>query len=85
MNTALLLADYLGGHDAGLPVAEDPDLNVRFLLGGQVAGAVPAHQPLAPFHASNASTGVSADRPSADLRPRVIYTEVPQAAAGVGH
>ena len=63
----------VGSHDAGLPVAEDPDLNVRFLPGGQLPVLCPAHQPLAPFHVSNASTGVGADKPSADLRPRVIY------------
>ena len=63
----------VGGHNAGLPVAENPDLDVRFLLGGQLPVLCPAHQPLAPFHANHASTGVGADKPSADLRPRVIY------------
>ena len=41
------------GHDAGRPVAEDPDLDVRFLLGGQLPVLCP---PISPLHRSTPAT-----------------------------
>ena len=43
----------VGSHDAGLPVAEDPDLDVRFLLGGQLPVLCP---PISHLHRSTPTT-----------------------------
>ena len=43
----------VGSHDAGLPVAEDPDLDVRFLLGGQLPVLCP---PIIHLHRSTPAT-----------------------------
>ena len=43
----------VGSHDAGLPVAEDPDLDVRFLLGRQLPVLCP---PISHLHRSTPAT-----------------------------
>jgi glycosyltransferase involved in cell wall biosynthesis len=65
--------DQVGGYDAELPMAEDLDLYVRFLLAGQLPALCPHISHLHRFHASNVSIGVDADKHNADLR--VIYAK----------
>ena len=65
------LLDEVGGYDAGLAMAEDLDLYVRFLLAGHLPVVCPHISHLHRFHASNTSQGVDAAKHNADLR--VIY------------
>ena len=63
--------DQVGGYDAALPMAEDLDLYVRFLLAGQLPVLCAHISHLHRFHAHNVSIGVDAQKHNADLR--VIY------------
>jgi len=63
--------EQVGGYDGALPMAEDLDLYVRFLLAGQLPVLCPHISHLHRFHAHNASIGVDAAQHNADLR--VIY------------
>ena len=65
------LVDQVGGYDGELPMAEDVDLYVRFLLAGQLPVLCPHISHLHRFHTRNASIGVDAAKHNADLR--VIY------------
>ncbi|SMB99748.1 glycosyl transferase family 2 [Hymenobacter roseosalivarius DSM 11622] len=77
------LFDKVGGYDAGLPMAEDLDLYVRFLLAGHLPVVSPHINHLHRFHTSNVSIGVDGDKHAEDLR--AIYAKyAPQLqAAGV--
>ncbi|ALW86809.1 hypothetical protein AUC43_18005 [Hymenobacter sedentarius] len=66
-----LFIDEVGGYDAELPMAEDLDLYVRFLLAGQLPVLCPHISHLHRFHSRNVSIGVDAAKHNADLR--VIY------------
>jgi GT2 family glycosyltransferase len=65
------LFDEVGGYDGELPMAEDLDLYVRFLLAGHLPVLCPHISHLHRFHKSNVSIGVDAARHNADLK--VIY------------
>jgi glycosyltransferase involved in cell wall biosynthesis len=65
------LFDKVGGYDAGLKMAEDLDLYVRFLLAREMPLVCSHISHLHRFHARNVSIGVDADKHQADLR--VIY------------
>ena len=60
--------DEVGGYDSELPMAEDLDLYVRFLLAGQLPVLCPHISHLHRFHARNVSIGVDAGKHNADLR-----------------
>ena len=74
--------DQVGGYDAGLPMAEDLDLYVRFLLAGQLPVLCPHISHLHRFHAHNVSIGVDAAKHNADLR--VIYQKYAQQLQALG-
>jgi len=65
------LLDEVGGYDPELPMAEDLDLYVRFLLAGHLPVVCPHISHLHRFHSKNTSQGVDAAKHNADLR--VIY------------
>lgn len=65
--------DEVGGYDDVLPMAEDLDLYVRFLLAGQLPVLCPHISHLHRFHTRNVSIGVDADKHNADLR--AIYAK----------
>ncbi|MCB2410892.1 glycosyltransferase family 2 protein [Hymenobacter lucidus] len=65
------LFDKVGGYDEELPMAEDLDLYVRFLLAGHLPVISPHISHLHRFHSSNISIGVDAGEHGEDLR--VIY------------
>jgi glycosyltransferase involved in cell wall biosynthesis len=77
------LFDKVGGYDEDLPMAEDLDLYVRFLLAGHLPVISPHINHLHRFHASNVSIGVDGEKHGQDLR--AIYAKyAPQLrAAGV--
>ena len=70
---AKALLDVVGGYDVELPMAEDLDLYVRFLLAGHLPVVCPHISHLHRFHQHNTSQGVDADRHHADLQ--VIYNK----------
>jgi glycosyltransferase involved in cell wall biosynthesis len=74
--------DEVGGYDGELPMAEDLDLYVRFLLAGQLPVLCPHISHLHRFHASNVSIGVDADKHNADLQ--VIYAKYDAQLAALG-
>ncbi|WP_460503631.1 glycosyltransferase family protein, partial [Hymenobacter agri] len=65
--------DEVGGYDDVLPMAEDLDLYVRFLLAGQLPVVCPHISHLHRFHARNVSIGVDAAKHNADLQ--AIYAK----------
>jgi glycosyltransferase involved in cell wall biosynthesis len=67
------LFDKVGGYDAELPMAEDLDLYVRFLLEGHLPVVSPHINHLHRFHTSNVSIGVDGDKHGEDLR--IIYAK----------
>ncbi|MBC6989716.1 glycosyltransferase family 2 protein [Hymenobacter sp. BT491] len=62
------LFEEVGGYDETLPMAEDLDLYVRFLLAGHQPVISPHISHLHRFHTSNISVGVDADKHGNDLR-----------------
>ncbi|MBC6608972.1 glycosyltransferase [Hymenobacter sp. BT188] len=67
------LFDQVGGYDAELPMAEDLDLYVRFLLAGHLPVVSPHINHLHRFHTSNVSIGVDGEKHGEDLR--AIYAK----------
>ncbi len=67
------LFDEVGGYDEQLPMAEDLDLYVRFLLAGHLPVVSPHISHLHRFHPRNVSSGVDADKHAQDLR--AIYAK----------
>ncbi|GAA3994312.1 hypothetical protein GCM10022408_00790 [Hymenobacter fastidiosus] len=65
------LFDEVGGYDEQLPMAEDLDLYVRFLLAGHLPVVSPHISHLHRFHSSNVSIGVDANKHNEDLG--IIY------------
>lgn len=65
------LFDQVGGYDEQLPMAEDLELYVRFLLAGHLPVIAPHISHLHRFHTSNFSVGVDAEKHGNDLR--MIY------------
>ncbi|KAA9327468.1 glycosyltransferase [Hymenobacter busanensis] len=65
------LFDEVSGYDEQLPMAEDLDLYVRFLLAGHLPVVCPHLSHLHRFHNANVSIGVDAAKHGADLQ--VIY------------
>ncbi|MEJ7660597.1 MAG: hypothetical protein WKG07_13765 [Hymenobacter sp.] len=76
------LLDEVGGYDAGLAMAEDLDLYVRFLLAGHLPVVCAHYSHLHRFHAANTSQNVDAARHNADLR--VIYDKYASQARRAG-
>lgn len=76
------LADQVGGYDGELPMAEDLDLYVRFLLAGQLPVLCPHISHLHRFHARNVSIGVDAAKHNADLQ--VIYRKYAEPLQALG-
>ena len=76
------LVEQVGGYDDDLPMAEDLDLYVRFLLAGHLPVVCPHVSHLHRFHASNVSIGVDADKHRADLQ--VIYKKYEQKLRSLG-
>ena len=76
------LLDEVGGYDAELPMAEDLDLYVRFLLAGHLPVVCPHVSHLHRFHAHNTSQGVDAARHAADLG--VIYAKYAKQLRALG-
>ena len=76
------LLEQVGGYDDDLPMAEDLDLYVRFLLAGHLPVVCPHISHLHRFHASNVSIGVDADKHHADLQ--VIYEKYEKELRALG-
>ncbi|MGI4875061.1 MAG: glycosyltransferase family 2 protein [Janthinobacterium lividum] len=76
------LLDTVGGYDAELPMAEDLDLYVRFLLAGHLPVVCPHSSHLHRFHQNNTSQGVDAAKHHADLQ--VIYDKYAQQLRALG-
>jgi glycosyltransferase involved in cell wall biosynthesis len=70
------------GYDEQLPMAEDLDLYVRFLLAGHLPVICPHISHLHRFHSSNISIGVDADKHGNDLK--VLYDKYAAQLAAVG-
>lgn len=70
------------GYDEQLPMAEDLDLYVRFLLAGHLPVICPHISHLHRFHTSNISIGVDADKHGNDLK--VLYDKYAKQLAAVG-
>ncbi|RYU81296.1 glycosyltransferase family 2 protein [Hymenobacter persicinus] len=76
------LFDQVGGYDEALPMAEDLDLYVRFLLAGQLPVVSPHISHLHRFHRNNVSIGVDATAHQHDLQ--LIYDKYAAALRQLG-